>query len=231
MFPRGLSSEPRRDEVFQLGGGELFDALVCRNAETPTGRIHACQGLWEGLGSTHLHLADAAHKAALYALVAAGYCLVAVAGDEFVLGVEEESCTPALQGEVKDIAVQAARGVLNDTPVEIRVSRRERCGPGFSVVWETNMLGVAISGVRRCFFKAAKTFPLLDAHGSERSHDHVCAANSVNSLSSRTVFCPTKHHPCKSRGFWSVVAGHQQLAISFSLEWGPAKESSHGSAT
>jgi hypothetical protein len=120
-FLRRLRSLAATAEAHELMGkqesGELYDALFSRDVLTQTGRIHGRLVLGAALGAEFLDLADAALKAALYALSAHGQRLVAVAEGQCVVSVPPSQQREETAEEIKGLAGEAASGVLGGMPV------------------------------------------------------------------------------------------------------------------
>lgn len=103
---------------------DLYDILSQRDFVTPVGQVIGKASPWDSIGSAHLHLADAARKASLYALVATGAEILAIFGKDVIIQ------TDANQGErpghrLAQVAIEAASCVLGGMPVVCRHRSRQ----------------------------------------------------------------------------------------------------------
>jgi hypothetical protein len=103
---------------------EYYRLLEDRSAVTLTGRVYdnVCWA-WER-NILVSHLADDALKEALFALVAAGYRLAAIAGDEILVEFDAQA-DPLADEDAKSVAAGAAEAVLGGIAVPVSVGRYE----------------------------------------------------------------------------------------------------------
>ena len=102
---------PYGDQIAQMAGGpETYDFFMTTNPVSITGRVGRPLYWTERKTAEYLQLADEVMKTVIYELVAAGFRLVAVAGDAFVLEVLDSE--QAASSQVASIANATARKLL-----------------------------------------------------------------------------------------------------------------------
>jgi hypothetical protein len=119
---RDLCSNDDLVPLLEAGEGspELYDAVFLELTTSAVGRIRRERVFSEAQTARHLDRADEVMMMVLYRLVAAGYELVAQAGEEFVLEVAKDHVEGALE-RVKVIAEEAVGELLASTLVECEV--------------------------------------------------------------------------------------------------------------
>lgn len=100
-----------RDVLQEHDPGSAYDKLLTVRSVTPTGRVTRPVYCTEERSAMYLELADDVRRRVLYELVAAGFKLVAVTGDEFVLETEDPR---SLAADVARLAESAAESLLSD---------------------------------------------------------------------------------------------------------------------
>jgi hypothetical protein len=125
---RKLDSDRRWRPFIEQEAGDpaLYAELLGRDVATPVGRVRGRLPYAEARAWAHLSLAEDAAKAAVFAVVAAGFRLVGISGAEFVIEVPKVSDIEASRTEVEYLAGQAAEAVLGTVPIPCRSDLRDR---------------------------------------------------------------------------------------------------------
>jgi hypothetical protein len=110
----------------EAGDPALYAELLGRDVATPVGRVRGRLPYAEARAWAHLSLAEDATKAAVFAVVAAGFRLVGISSAEFVIEVPTVPDIEATRTEVECLAGQAAEAVLGTIPIPCRGDLRDR---------------------------------------------------------------------------------------------------------
>jgi hypothetical protein len=115
---RTVCTHERNREQLMAGEGslELFWAVFAENVLDPVGRVRRALHFTRAGARQHLAMADDCMKLVVFRVVAAGYELVACAGDEFVIQITEDPSEQATLRRIAQTAEEAAGEFLIEFP-------------------------------------------------------------------------------------------------------------------
>jgi hypothetical protein len=122
-----MNRDPRREALWRNEfSADLYEMLLGRAIVTATGRIWGQLPFCSARRTVFLGLADDVMKAALYAVVAAGYRLIGVRRGEFVVEVTANQDTDEVADDLQRRAETGASRVLTNVPIRCRAAAQER---------------------------------------------------------------------------------------------------------
>jgi hypothetical protein len=126
---RWVCTHERNRELLMAGEGsmELFWAVFADNVLNPAGRVRRALHFTRAGARQHLAMADECMKLVVFRVVAAGYELVACAGDELVIQVSEDPSEQETLLRIAQTAEEAAGEFLIEFP--------PRCEICFVAAW------------------------------------------------------------------------------------------------